>query len=135
MRGLRKRDGGMEGKWKAEKVSLRSPEMVLENPVKPLIEGPRGEVAAPVVVVAVRVREEVAAQCGKARAWLTLALVHRLEVVRQRPEPRLEVPTRILTALIVIKNKINFFYLGLCIFITFFLSSQTTNQTHSCSSV
>ena len=42
------------------------------------------------MVIAVGVSEEVAAQRREVRAGSMLAFVHRLEVVRQRAEARLE---------------------------------------------
>ncbi len=68
-----------------------SPQMVLGDPVQSLVEGSRGEVAAPVVVVAVRVGEEVSAEHGEAARAARLALPHRAEVVRQRAELRLRI--------------------------------------------
>ena len=59
------------------------------------VEGAGGEVAAPVVVITVRVGEKVPRQGGEeGRGWPNV-FMHRIEIVRQRPKLALDTKTQL----------------------------------------
>lgn len=66
------------------------PQRRLQHSVKPLVKRSGGEVAAPVVVVTVSVREEVAAQGRQCRPGRGEEAVERAEVVGEGSELSLE---------------------------------------------
>lgn len=87
------------------------PEVGLQHAVQVLVEGPGGEVAAPVVILSIRVHKEVPAQHGESRRPRTLShtilLVDRIKIVRESSElglqwnpENLRVKTKILPGVI-----------------------------------
>ena len=72
--------------WKKNSKLHGPPQVGFQHAVQVFLEGAGGEVAAPVVVVAVSVGEEVPGQGGEEGGRGPHLFMHSIEVVRQRPK-------------------------------------------------